>query len=113
MPRGLSKKAKPWEKVLLSLIDGKVKSKEEIEKYTEYKHMYRISHLMLNIKYNSGVIKVEKSGRKVIGYQLLNVKEMKEYLIKRNLLENKTAEKIRSLDELKTESVETTEEEVA
>ena len=113
MPRGVSNKAKPWEKVLLSLIDGKVKSKEEIEKDTQYTHMYRISHLMLDIKYNSGVIKVEKTGRKVIGYQLLNVEEMKQYLNKRGLMETKSTKKVKSLDELKTETVETKEEEIA
>jgi len=75
-------KLKPFEKVLNVLISGKVTSKEEIDALLGKEiMMYRISTYMWHIKtIANGVVKVVKDGRKVTGYQLVNVAEVTKYL---------------------------------
>jgi hypothetical protein len=75
-------KMKPFQKLLTVMISGKPVTKEEIDTLLGHEiFMYRISTYMWHIKTNaSGVIKVVKDGRKVAGYQLVNVAEVKEYM---------------------------------
>ena len=75
-------KLKPFEKVLNVLISGKVTSKEELDALLGKEiMMYRISTYMWHIKtMANGVVKSIKDGRRVTGYQLVNVKEVKEYM---------------------------------
>jgi hypothetical protein len=49
----------------------------------QYDAMYRIGAELLNMKYRGAVIKAHKSGRKVVGYELMNVAEMMPYLTDR------------------------------
>jgi hypothetical protein len=64
------------------MISGKEVSKEQIDTLLGKEiQMYRISTYMWHIKTNAnGVIKVVKDGRKVSGYQLVNVAEVKDYM---------------------------------
>lgn len=75
-------KLKPFQKVLQVLISGNVVTKDEIDTLIGKEiYMYRISTYMWHIKTQaSGVIRVAKDGRKVSGYQLVNTKEVKEYM---------------------------------
>ena len=113
MPRGVSDKAKPWEKFLMILVKGGEFTKQEILDTIDYEFGDRLSAFAWNTKLEGGVIRVKKDGRKVVSYELLNVEEMKQYLSKRGLIEKKSTKKVKSLDELKTETVETKEEEIA
>jgi hypothetical protein len=49
----------------------------------QYDAMYRIGAELLNMKYRGAVIKAHKDGRKVVGYELINVAEMMPYLTDR------------------------------
>jgi hypothetical protein len=80
MARGKSKNPKTFEKILMVLVNGGVITKEQIEATIGYKHMYRISTELWKIKTRGGVIKTVKDGRKTVGYELNNVKEMMKYL---------------------------------
>jgi len=75
-------KLKPFEKVLTVMISGKPVMKEELDALLGHEiYMYRISTYMWHIKtIANGVVKVVKDGRKVAGYQLVNVDEVKEYM---------------------------------
>lgn len=75
-------KLKPFEKVLNVLISGKVTSKEELDALLGKEiMMYRVSTYMWHIKtIANGIIRVAKDGRKVTGYQLVNVCEVTKYL---------------------------------
>jgi len=75
-------KLKPFQKLLTVMISGKEVSKEQIETLLGKEiQMYRISTYMWHIKTNAnGIIKVVKDGRKVTGYQLVNVAEVKDYM---------------------------------
>lgn len=75
-------KLKPFEKVLTVMISGKPVMKEELDALLGHEiYMYRISTYMWHIKtIANGVVKVVKDGRKVAGYQLVNVAEVKEYM---------------------------------
>jgi len=75
-------KLKPFQKLLTVMISGKQVSKEQIETLLGKEiQMYRISTYMWHIKTNAnGIIKVVKDGRKVSGYQLINVAEVKDYM---------------------------------
>ena len=75
-------KLKPFQKLLTVMISGKEVSKDEIETLLGKEiQMYRISTYMWHIKTNAnGIIKVVKDGRKVSGYQLVNVAEVKDYM---------------------------------
>jgi len=79
------KKLKPFEKLLTIMISGKPVTKEEMNALLGKEiFMYRISTYMWHIKtIANGVVKPVKDGRKVIGYQICNVDEVKDYM-KRN-----------------------------
>ena len=74
-------KIRPHNKVAQVLLSGKVMSVEDIKasfaadaKMSSL--MYRLSTFVYDIrKYDNGVIKVIKDGRKVTSYQLVNFKE--------------------------------------
>lgn len=99
-------KLKPFEKVLNVLISGKVTSKEELDALLGKEiMMYRISTYMWHIKtIANGIIRVAKDGRKVTGYQLVNVAEVTKYLEDNGVLLSKV-EKLADI----SESVEPTE----
>lgn len=78
-------KLKPFQKLLTIMISGKQVTKDEIQALLGKEiMMYRISTYMWHIKTNAnGVVKTIKDGRKVVGYQICNVDEVKQYM-KRN-----------------------------
>lgn len=96
-----SVKLKPFEKVLNILISGKPTSKDEINALIGSEiQMYRISTYMWHCKTIAGcIIKVVKDGRRVTGYQLVNVDTAKEYLETMGVLQAQT-EKVETLAEL-------------
>ena len=83
-------KLKPFQKLLTVMISGKEVSKEQIETLLGKEiQMYRISTYMWHIKTNAnGIIKVVKDGRKVSGYQLVNVAEVKDYMKRVGVLDS-------------------------
>ncbi len=93
-------KLKPFEKVLNVLISGQVTSKEQLDALLGKEiMMYRISTYMWHIKtIANGIIRVAKDGRKVTGYQLVNVAEVKKYLEDNGLLLSKV-EKLSDISE--------------
>lgn len=82
MARGKSTKLKPFQKLLTVMISGKQVTVDEIDTLLGKEiYMYRLSTYMWHIKTNAnGVIKPIKEGRKCVAYQLVNVKEVKEYM---------------------------------
>lgn len=74
-------KIRPHNKVAQVLLSGKVTSVEDIKASFAAdakmsKLMYRLSTFVYDIrKYDNGVVKVIKDGRKVSAYQLVNFKE--------------------------------------
>lgn len=82
MARGKSTKLAPFQKLLTIMISGKPVSLEEMDTLLGKEiYMYRISTYMWHIKtMANGVVKSIKDGRRVTGYQLVNVKEVKEYM---------------------------------
>jgi hypothetical protein len=83
-------KLKPFQKLLTVMISGKEVSKEQIDALLGKEiQMYRISTYMWHIKTNAnGIIKVVKDGRKVSGYQLVNVAEVKDYMKRVGVLDS-------------------------
>lgn len=104
-------KLKPFEKLLVAaLITGKPVTKEEIDALLGNEiYMYRISTYIWHIKtIANGIVKVIKDGRKVSGYQLVNVDEVRGYLKRVGVLDAgyvPSAKPVASIDELKTEEV--------
>jgi hypothetical protein len=82
MARSKSNKVAPFQKLLTVLVSGKPVTLEEIETTLGKEiHMYRLSTYIWHIKTNAnGVVKPIKNGRKVTAYQIINAKEMKDYL---------------------------------
>jgi hypothetical protein len=82
MPRGPSKKLKPFQKIAVVLLSGKEVSVEEIDTLLgEEIHMYRLSTYMWLLKVKSNAtIKSVRDGQRVVGYQLVNIPEVKKYL---------------------------------
>lgn len=72
-----------WERLLMVLANGGVVTLEQIQKTMQYDAMYRIGAELLNMKYRGAVIKAHKDGRKVVGYELMNVTQMMPYLTDR------------------------------
>ena len=74
-------KIRPHNKVAQVLLSGKVTNVEDIKASFAAdakmsKLMYRLSTFVYDIrKYDNGVIKVIKDGRKVTAYQLVNAKD--------------------------------------
>ena len=65
-----------WERLLMVLANGGVVTLDQIQKTMQYDAMYRIGAEILTLKYNGGVVKAHKNGRNVVGYELVNFKEM-------------------------------------
>jgi hypothetical protein len=82
MARTKSNKLAPFQKLLTVMISGKEVTLEEIDALLGKEiYMYRISTYMWHIKtFAGGVVKTIKDGRKVSAYQIVNVKEVKEYM---------------------------------
>ena len=82
MARGPSSKLKPFQKLLTIMISGKEVTVDEIDALLGKEiYMYRLSTYMWHIKTNAnGIIRPTKQGRKVTGYQLINVDEIKSYM---------------------------------
>lgn len=104
-------KLKPFEKLLVAcLISGKPVTKQEIDTLLGHEiYMYRISTYIWHIKtIANGIVKVVKDGRKVAGYQLVNVDEVRGYLKRVGVLDAgyvPSAKAVASIDELKVEEV--------
>lgn len=75
-------KLKPFQKLLKVMIAGNAVTKEEIDTLLGKEiYMYRISTYMWHIKtIANGIVRINKDGRKVKSYQLVNVEEVKEYM---------------------------------
>lgn len=76
MARGKSGKPVRSDRLLMVLCNGGKVTLKEIADTMEYPNMYRISCEVYCIKLNGGVVKTHKDGRKVVGYELVNVQEM-------------------------------------
>lgn len=72
-----------WERLLMVLANGGIVTLDQIQKTMQYDAMYRIGAELLNMKYRGAVIKAHKDGRKVVGYELINVAQMLPYLTDR------------------------------
>jgi len=70
------------ERLLQVLANGGVITKRQIELTMQYKAMYRIPTELWKLKKMGAIVKSHKEGRTVIGYELLNVDEMKKLLTK-------------------------------
>lgn len=107
-------KLKPFQKLLTVMISGKPVTKDEIDTLLGHEiYMYRISTYMWHIKTNAnGIIKVVKDGRKVAGYQLINVDEVKDYMKRVGILGTytPTTKPVESLGELQATELPKSEE---
>jgi hypothetical protein len=83
--RNTQSKILQWEKILKVMLSGEPVTKESLEAMPEMQDvpLYRLSTFVWRIKVTGGVVRVVKDGRKVAGYQLMNVDEMQKYLTKR------------------------------
>jgi DNA/RNA endonuclease G (NUC1) len=80
MSRTKSNKPVRKERLLMVLTNGGVITKKQIEDTMQYKAMYRIPTELWKLKNMGAVIRSHKDGRTVIGYELMNVDEMKALL---------------------------------
>lgn len=97
-------KLKPFQKVLTVMISGKAVTKDELNDLLGKEiQMYRISTYMWHIKtHANGIVKVVKDGRKVSGYQLVNIDEVKDYMRRAGVLNSGfTPAKVDKLEDLK------------
>lgn len=98
-----------WERLLMVLANGGVVTLDQIQKTMQYDAMYRIGAELLNMKYRGAVIKAHKNGRKVVGYELINVAEMMPYLTDRGFSIVPIADaSIKNLDDLKAKKASAT-----
>jgi hypothetical protein len=83
----MANKLKPFEKLITVMITGKPVTVQEIESTLGNEiHMYRLSTYIWHIKeFAGGVVKAIKDGRKVTAYQIMNVKDVKDYLKRANI----------------------------
>jgi len=83
----MANKLKPFEKLITVMITGKPVTVQEIESTLGNEiHMYRLSTYIWHIKeFAGGVVKVIKDGRKVTAYQIMNVKDVKDYMNRVNI----------------------------
>lgn len=68
------------ERLLQVLTNGGLITKRQIELTMKYQAMYRIPTELWKLKKMGAIIKSHKDGRKVVGYELLNVDEMTKLL---------------------------------
>lgn len=126
------KEPRRWERLLMVLANGGIISKEQIGATMQYDAMYRISTEMWWLKVQGAVVKTHKTGRTVSGYELVNVKEMIKVLkdrgfaplplvaveskpvvaVKAKVAKTKTVKTkpVKSMDELKSETTQVTEQ---
>ena len=74
-------KSNRWQKAIVVLTQGGVFSAEKLCEEMEYDCVYRVSNVLLDTKIFAGaVIKSVRDGRKVVGYELVNIDEMKQLI---------------------------------
>ena len=74
-------KSNRWQKAIVVLTQGGVFSAEKLCEEMEYDCVYRVSNVLLDTKIFAGaVIKSVSDGRKVVGYELVNIDEMKQLI---------------------------------
>ena len=77
----MAKAPRTCDRLLMVLINRKgLVTEQDIAKEMQYDSMYRISTEFWRLKKRGAVIKTVRDGRKVSGYELVNVAEMKTYL---------------------------------
>lgn len=74
-------KSNRWQKAVVVLAQGGVFSAEKLCEEMQYNCVYRVSNVLLDTKLFAGaVIKSVREGRKVVGYELVNIEEMKQLI---------------------------------
>ena len=74
-------KSNRWQKAIVVLTQGGVFSAEKLCEEMEYDCVYRVSNVLLDTKIFAGaIIKSVRDGRKVVGYELVNIDEMKQLI---------------------------------
>jgi len=74
-------KSNRWQKAVVVLSQGGVFSAEKLCEEMEYDCVYRVSNVLLDTKIFAGaIIKSVRDGRKVVGYELVNIDEMKQLI---------------------------------
>jgi len=74
-------KSNRWQKAIVVLSQGGVFSAEKLCEEMQYDSVYRVSNVLLDTKIFAGaVIKSVRDGRKVVGYELVNIDEMKQLI---------------------------------
>ena len=74
-------KSNRWQKALVVLSRGGIFTAEELCKEMQYESVYRVSAVVLDTKIFAGaVVKPVRQGRKVVGYELVNVDEMRKFI---------------------------------
>lgn len=77
----MAKSPRTCDRLLMVLVNRKgVVTEDDIVSEMQYDAMYRISTEFWRLKKRGAVIKTVRDGRKVTGYELVNVDEMKQYL---------------------------------
>ena len=77
----MAKTPRTCDRLLMVLVNRKgVVTETDIASEMQYDSMYRISTEFWRLKKRGAVIKTVRDGRKVTGYELVNVDEMKSYL---------------------------------
>jgi len=77
----MAKTPRTCDRLLMVLVNRKgVVTEADIASEMQYDSMYRISTEFWRLKKRGAVIKTVRDGRKVTGYELVNVAEMKSYL---------------------------------
>lgn len=77
----MAKSPRTCDRLLMVLVNRKgAVSESDIAAEMQYDSMYRISTEFWRLKKRGAVIKTVRDGRKVTGYELVNVDEMKTYL---------------------------------
>ena len=74
-------KSNRWQKAIIVLSQGGVFSAEKLCEEMQYDSVYRVSNVLLDTKIFAGaIIKSVRDGRKVVGYELVNIDEMKQLI---------------------------------
>ena len=74
-------KSNRWQKAIVVLTQGGVFSAGQLCEAMEYDCVYRVSNVLLDTKIFAGaIIKSVRDGRKVVGYELVNIDEMKQLI---------------------------------
>ena len=77
----MAKTPRTCDRLLMVLVNRKgAVTEADIASEMQYDSMYRISTEFWRLKKRGAVIKTVRDGRKVTGYELVNVAEMKSYL---------------------------------